>query len=73
MARRTLNQPVRDRTKEDWCSIIQRFEELQRLERMADPRRANHIGLGYYYEILSEEFRLSSNYIVKIISSRHRQ
>lgn len=73
MARRSLLQPVRERTKEDWSNIIRRYDELQRAERADNGKRADHIGVGYYYEILAEEFRLSKNYIIKIISSRHGQ
>lgn len=73
MTRRSSLRAVRDRTKEDWGNIIRRYDELQRTERADNSRRADHIGVGYYYEVLADEFRLSKNYIIKIISSRHNQ
>lgn len=71
MGRRSSLKPVRDRTREDWSNIIRRYDELLKNERASNERRADHIGVDYYYGILSEEFRLSKSYIVKIISSRH--
>lgn len=73
MVRHTLLRPVRERTKEDWGEIIRRYDALRCEERAINSRRADHLGVGYYYEILAEEFRLSKNYIIKIISSRHNQ
>lgn len=69
--RRSSLKPVRERTREDWSKIIHRYDELIKSERLANERRADHIGLDYYYGILADEFRLSKSYIVKIISSRH--